>query len=190
MNPVGLPAALAAVPEADRFEIVAAMVIEALASDAEIYRLDHGGGGTQLADFRFKGAGGADLGRLEITTTTRETRSSFTREVSRRSWHFSGLRWSWTVRARDTARISELHRKIAPFLAQLERDGRTAGWIPDRPGLDPADPDALPANLARLGVLAACAAHHHEAGETAWVSVHPDMGGGAFSRNAAARSAG
>jgi hypothetical protein len=188
MSPVGLPAALAAVPEADQFEIVAAMVVEALASDTEIHRLDRGGG-TQLADFWFKGADGADLGRLEITTTTRKNRSSFTREVSRHSWHFPGLAWSWTVRARDTARISDLHRRIAPLLAQLERDGRTGEWIPSRPGLDPADPGALPADLVRLGVLAACAAHHHAAGETALVSVHPAMDGGAFSRNAAAREA-
>jgi hypothetical protein len=189
MSAAGLPASLATVPEADQFEIVAAMVVEALASDIEINRLDHGGGGTQLADFRFEGADGADLGRLEITTTTRQNRSSFMREVSRRSWRFP-LSWSWTVRARDTARISELHRKIAPLLAQLERDGRTDGWIPDRPALDPADPGALPPGLARLGVLAACAAHHHAAGETALVSVHPDISAGVLAQRCGLGSTG
>lgn len=93
------------------------------------------------------------------------------------------------MRARDTARVKELHQKIAPLLAQLERHGRTGGWIPGRPGLDPADPDALPADLAHLGVAAACAAHRHMPGERAWVSVLPDMGHGAFSRYAAAREA-
>jgi hypothetical protein len=181
-----LPASLTADPEAEQFEIVAAMVVEALDSDIEIYRLDHGGGRTQLADFRFEGADSADLGRLEVTTTTRKNRSSFMSEVSRRNWHFSGLTWSWTLRVRDTARIGELHRKVAPLLAQLEQDRRTGQWIPDRPGLDPADPDALPPDLARLGVWAACAAHPHKSGEKAHVSVHPDMGGGAFSRNAVA----
>jgi hypothetical protein len=48
----------------------------------------------QLADFRFEGADGADLGRLEITTTTSENRGSFTWEVSRRTWHFSNFTWS------------------------------------------------------------------------------------------------
>jgi hypothetical protein len=187
MSADGLPASLAAVPEADRFEIVAAMVVEALDSNAEIYRLDHGGGSTQLADFRFEGATGVDLGRLEVTTTTRKKRSSFISEVSRRSWCFpSLLSWSWTVQVRDTARISKLHAKIAPLLAQLERDGRTDRWIPDRPGLDPTHPGALPPGLAHLGVLAACAARHHAAGETACVHVHPAMSGGAFSLNAAA----
>lgn len=140
MSAAGLPASLASVPEADRFEIVAAMVVEAQASGAEIHRLDPGGGGTQLADFRFEGAAGADLGRLEVTTTTRKKRSSFMREVSSRSWRFPELSRSWTVQARDTARISELHAKIAPLLAQLERDGRTDGsrtglaWIRQTPG--------------------------------------------------------
>jgi hypothetical protein len=189
MNPIGLPASLAAEPEADRFEIVAAMVIEALTSNVEIHRLDPGGGGSQLADFAFKSHDGTDLGRLEITTTTRENRGSFTQEVSRRTWHFADLAWSWSVRARDTARVKELHQKIAPLLAQLERDGRTGEWIPGRPGLDPADPAGLPADLARLGVVAACAAHHNMPGEKAWVSVLPDMGHGAFSRHAAAREA-
>jgi hypothetical protein len=189
MNLAGLPAALATEPARDLFEIVAAMVVEALASGVEIHRLDHGGGRTQLADFRFESADGTDLGRLEITTTTRENRGSFTREVSRRTWHFPNLTWSWSVRARDTARVSDLHQKIAPLLARLERDGRTDGWIPDRPGLNPADPGALPADLARLGVVAACAAHHHAPGERVWVSVVPDMGHGAFSRHAAAREA-
>jgi hypothetical protein len=156
---------LAAEPEADRFEIVAAMVIEAVTSDVEIHRLDPGGGCSQLADFAFKGGDGTDLGRLEITTTTRENRGSFTKEVSRRTWHFTDLAWTWSVRARDTARVRELHQKIAPLLSQLERDGRTGGWIPDRPGLDPADLAALPADLARLGVVAACATHHNMPGE-------------------------
>jgi len=189
MNLAGLPAALTAQPAKDLFEIVAAMVVEALASGVEIHRLDNGGGRTQLADFRFEGADGADLGRLEITTTTRENRGSFTWEVSRRTWHFPHLRWSWSVRARDTARVSDLHQKIAPLLARLEHDERTDGWIPDRPGLNPADPGAVPADLARLGVVAVCAAHHHAPGETTRVSVVPDMGHGAFSRHAAAREA-
>lgn len=94
MNPIGLPASLAGEPEADRFEIVAAMVIEAVTSGAEIRRLDPGGGESQLADFAFKGHDGTDLGRLEIITTTRENRGSFTQEVSRRSWHFAELAWS------------------------------------------------------------------------------------------------
>jgi hypothetical protein len=84
MSAARLPASLATVPEAGQFEIVAAMVVEALDSNAELHRLDHGGGSTQLADFRFEAAG-ADLGRLEVTTTTREKRSSFMREVSSRS---------------------------------------------------------------------------------------------------------
>jgi len=186
MSSTRLPASLTAVPEADLFEIVAAMVVEALASDAEIYRLDHGGGRTQLADFRFEGAAGADLGRLEVTTTTRTKRSSFISEVGRRSWRFDSLSWSWAVQARDSARVSELHAKIAPLLAQMEHDGLTGGWIPDQPGLESTDPGALPPALARLGVLSVSAAHHHVAGETALVSVHPQMSSGAFSRNAAA----
>ena len=184
-----LPAPLAAVPEAARFEVIAAMAVEALASDVIIHRLDPGGGNTQLADFRIRDADGTDLGRLEVTTTTREKRSSFAKEVSRHTWHFPGLAWSWSVRVRDTARVSMLHQKVAPLLAQLERDGRTGEWIPVRPGLDLGDPGALPPDLAHLGVLAVCAAHKHAAGETAWVSIVPDMGGGAFSRNAAAREA-
>jgi hypothetical protein len=189
MSSTRLPASLAAVPEAGQFEIVAAMLVEALAGDAELHRLDPGGGRTQLADFRFEGASGADLGRLEVTTTTRRKRSSFIREVGRRSWRFRSLSWSWTMQVRDCARIDELHAKIEPLLAQLERDGLTDGWIPDQPGLEPADPGALPPALARLGVLAVCAARHHAPGETAWVSVHPQMSSGAFSRNAAAREA-
>jgi hypothetical protein len=185
MSAARLPASLATVPEAGQFEIVAAMVVEALDSNAELHRLDHGGGSTQLADFRFEAAG-ADLGRLEVTTTTREKRSSFMREVSSRSWRFPELSWSWTVQARDNARIRELHAKIAPLLAQLESDGRIDGWITDQPGLDPADPGAFPPGLRRLGVLAACAVHYHAAGETAWISVHPSVGSGAFSLNAAA----
>ena len=186
MSGARLPASLAAVPQADQFEIVAAMLVEALAGDAELHRLDPGGGRAQLADFRFEGASGADLGRLEVTTTTRKKRSSFIHEVGRRSWRFRSLSWSWTVQARDSARIGELHAKIEPLLAQLERDGRTGGWIPDQPGLEPADPGALPPALARLGVLAVSAAHRHVPGGTAWVSVHPHMSSGAFSRNAAA----
>ena len=152
MSPARFPASLAAVPEADQFEIVAAMVIEALGGDAELHRLDPGGGCTQLADFRFEGADGADLGRLEITTTTRKNRTSFIREAGRRSWRFRSLSWSWTVRARDTARVSELHAKIEPLLALLERDGRTGGWIPEQPGMKPGDPGAAPTtSSARSG---------------------------------------
>ena len=124
------------------------------------------GAALELADFRFEGASGADLGRLEVTTTTRRKRSSFIREVGRRSWRFRSLSWSWTMQVRDCARIDELHAKIEPLLAQLERDGLTDGWIPDQPGLEPADPGALPPALARLGVLAVCAARHHAPGET------------------------
>jgi hypothetical protein len=180
------PARLTAAREADRFEVVAAMAVEALASDVTLGRLDPGGGRTQLADFRFTSADGRDLGRLEITTTTRRTRSSFIKEVSRHRWHFPDLTWSWSVHVRESARVSTLRQKIAPLLAQLERDSRTGEWIPAQPGLDPADPGALPPDLASLGVLAAYAAHKHTAGDTALVSVVPHMGGGAFSRNAAA----
>jgi hypothetical protein len=189
MGAARLPASLAAVSEAGQFEIVAAMLVEAIAGDAELHRLDPGGGRVQLADFRFEGASGVDLGRLEVTTTTRESRSSFLHEVGRRSWRFRSLSWSWAVQARDCARIGELHAKIEPLLAQLERDGLTGGWIPAQPGLEPADPWALPPALVHLGVLAVCAAHQHVPGETAWVSVRPQMSSGAFSRNAAAREA-
>ena len=121
MRPARLPASLAAVPEAGQFEIVAAMVVEAQGGGTELHRLDPGGGCTQRADFRFEGADGADLGRLEVTTTTRKNRSSFIREAGRRSWRFPSLSWSWTVQARDTARVSELHAKIEPLLYSSRR---------------------------------------------------------------------
>ncbi|MDA8385156.1 MAG: hypothetical protein M0Z88_02695 [Actinomycetota bacterium] len=184
MNLIGLPATLATLARATLLEVVAAMTVESLSDGVVLRRLDPGGGSDQLADFQFVDCNGIDRGRLEITTTTRENRSGFGREVAKLDWQFPTLEWSWTIKAQDTARIKVLHRKIDPFLAQLEREGRTDGWIPDKPGLDPADPDALPAGLSDLGVLSVCAYHHHAAGEPSWVTVSSHIRGGSYSLNA------
>jgi hypothetical protein len=186
MNLIGLPEPLEGLTRATLLEVVAAMTVDSLTEGLALRRLDPGGGSDQLADFQFVDSNGIDRGRLEITTTTRADRSGFGREVAKLDWQFPTLEWSWTLKALDIARIKTLHRHIEPFLAQLEREGRTDGWIPDRPGLDPEDPDTLPAGLSDLGVLSVCAYHHHAPGESSWVTVSPHIRGGSYSLNAVA----
>lgn len=160
MNLTGLPTSLAVLDRPDQLEVIAAMTVESLSNDFFLRRLDPGGGGEQLADFQFVDKGDVDRGRLEVTTTTRRERSGFGREVAK------------------------LDREIEALLSRLERDGRTDEWIPDRPGLDATDLDALPTTFANLGIISVCAYHHHAVGESSWVTVSPHVRGGAFSLNA------
>jgi hypothetical protein len=184
MNLTGLPAALAKLNRPDQLEVIAAMTVESLASGLFLRRLDPGGGGEQLADFQFIDQEGVDHGRLEVTTTTRMARSGFGREVAKLDWQFPSLSWSWIVNAKDSARVKVIHREIEASLSQLEADCRTDRWIPDHPGLDATDPEALPAALVDIGIISVCAYHHHSTGETSWVTVSPHIRGGAFSLDA------
>lgn len=184
MNLSGLPNSLAVLDRPDQLEVIAAMTVESLSNGLFLRRLDPGGGGEQLADFQFVDKGDVDRGRLEVTTTTRRERSGFGREVAKLDWQFPSLSWSWIVKAQDSARVKVIHREIEALLSQLERDGRTDEWIPDRLGLDATDLDALPTIFADLGIISVCAYHHHAVGESSWVTVSPHVRGGAFSLSA------
>lgn len=184
MNVLGLPLAIEALSDTKRQEVVAAMAIESLRGPTTMHGLDPGGGGEQLADFKLLDARGDDVGRMEVTTTTRSERAGFASANRKLDWSFSGLQWLWTIKVKPGASLKALHDGIEAPLSSLEADEPSGEWLPSAPGLGPGEPGSLPVDLAALGVLAVCAVSPQPSGQAGWVAVHADLGSGWYSLDA------
>ena len=92
----------------------------------ETGRLDPGGGAQQRSDYRLLGAGGHDIGLLEVTSITDQRREAFfsPRTRHRRYWEVPGLRRLWVVWLRDEqAPLKKLPAVLNNTLIDFEQQG-------------------------------------------------------------------
>jgi hypothetical protein len=181
MNPMDFPKAIAELSDKSRQEVVAALVIEALRVGLEMEGFDPGGGSEQRADFKMVDPTGADIGRLEVTTTTRPDHASFDYAKGKFDWSFTGLTWLWTIKVRPSASLKALHKRIESILSEMEAEGPPEDWVPAEPGLMPGDAGGLRSDLSDLGVVAVSAVAPQQPG---CVAVHANYGSGSYSRSA------
>jgi len=174
------PEALEALSYPKRLEKVAALLVGHV-TKAAIEDLDPGGGSKQLADFEILDASRNRIGLLEVTTTTRPDRASLQAQVRKKNWQFPGLMWSWVIFTGTKVGVRHLHKELGPLLRELELAGPPEDLVPEYPGMIGNEKGALPSDLAALGVVEACAYHHHDNQNESWVSVQRREPGGFFS---------